>query len=110
MTTGATMTDMTDRFAVLTDTPENVDPAMPDVPAAIWLALVQAIVGLLVAFGIDVDQGLQDAIVQLVTVLAVVIPLADSWLRGKRNERLAAVQVARLTPVAPVVVNNAPKD
>ena len=109
MTPGATMQAMTDSFEVLTETSETTEPATPDVPAAIWLTLIQAIIGLLVAFGVDVGQDLQDAIVQLVTVLAVVIPLADTWLRGKRNERLAIVQAARLAP-AGVIVNNAPKD
>lgn len=58
--------------------------ATPDITKAQVLAVLQAIIGLLVAFGIDVDQELQDAIVQLVTAVAVVLPLADALIRNGR--------------------------
>lgn len=80
-----------------TATLESTDqPPQPDVPAAVVIAFVQAVIGLLVAFGLDVTDELQDAIVQLTTVALVVIPLADAWLRGKRNERLARERVASI--------------
>lgn len=72
------------------------DPSTPDVPAAVIIAFVQAVVGLIVAFGVNVSDELQDAIVQLTTTALVVIPLADAWLRGKRNERLAIQRAAEL--------------
>jgi hypothetical protein len=71
------------------------EPAMPDVPAAMIVALAQAVIGLVVAFGVGVTPELQSAIVQLITVLAVVIPTADAWIRGKRNDRLATERAAR---------------
>lgn len=68
--------------------------ATPDVTTVQVITLVQAVVGLLLAFGLDVSSELQAAIVQLVTAVAVVLPLADAFIRngrargGSRRERM----------------------
>lgn len=81
------------------------DPAMPQIPPSIWVALAQAIVGLFVAFGLDIPQAATDAIVDLVTALAVAIPTLDVVLRAFRSRYFiakvkaeAAVAVAQQPP------------
>lgn len=64
-------------------------PNMPDLTKAQIVAFVGAIVGLAAAFGLDVSQGLQDAIVQLVTALVVILPIADAVIRHGRSRALA---------------------
>lgn len=109
MTPGATMPDMNERIAVL---PEDIveEPNEPKVPPGIYIALVTGITGLLAAYGLPVPERAEDSIVQIVTALVVIIPLAESWLRGKRNDRHAVVQAARAqAPVSTTIVNNNPE-
>lgn len=74
---------------------------------AAFAAVVTPVVGLAVAFGVDVSKAQQDAIVQFLTVglpaVIVAALLADAWLRGKRNERAGMVEAAAVSP-APVVL------
>lgn len=56
----------------------------PDVTPAQIIAIVQAVVALVVAFGVGVSDELQSAIVQLSTALVVFLPLADAHLRNGR--------------------------
>lgn len=56
----------------------------PDITTAQIVALVQAVIGLVVAFGFGVSDDLQDAIVQLCTAVVVFLPLADSVVRNGR--------------------------
>jgi hypothetical protein len=67
---------------------------MPDITKAQVVAIVGAIFGLLAAFGLPVGQDVQDAIVQVVTALAVVIPAADAFIRNGRS-KVAAVEAAK---------------
>lgn len=60
--------------------------SMPDITKAQVLAIMQALVGLAAAFGLDVSPATQDAIVQVVTALAVVIPAADALIRHGRSK------------------------
>lgn len=65
-------------------------PPMPKVSAAIYVTLAQAVIGLVVAFGVDVSEDLESAIVQLITVLAVAIPAWDAYVRANRARYFAA--------------------
>ena len=104
------MNRMTDHEYVSATVDDIVEPNEPKVTPGIWLTLVTGIVGLLAAYGLEVPQDAQDAIVQIVTALVVIIPLAEAWLRGKRNERHAVVQAARASaPVSQTIVNNNPE-
>lgn len=62
----------------------------PDITKAQAVAIVQALIALVVAFGLDVSPEARDAIVQLATVLAAVLPLADAGVRRKRAEVVRA--------------------
>lgn len=95
--TGASMTATHTTTRAIVTTGE-LDPPMPKVSAAIFVTLAQAILGLVVAYGIGVSDELQAAIVQLVTVLTVAIPAWDAWVRGNRARYFAA-------KVAPTVQN-----
>lgn len=92
------MTSMTETPAYETLTLEPIieQPAEPKVPPGIYLALVTGITGLLAAYGLPIPERAEDSIVQIVSALVVIIPLAEAWLRGKRNDRHASVQAARL--------------
>lgn len=59
--------------------------ATPDITKAQAVALVQAVLALTVAFGADVTQAQQDAILQLSVVLAAVLPLSDAVIRNGRS-------------------------
>ena len=56
----------------------------PDFTTAQVVTLIQAVIGLIVAFGLPVSAELQEAIIQLVTAVAVVLPLADAFIRNGR--------------------------
>jgi hypothetical protein len=56
----------------------------PDVTTAQVVTLIQAVIGLVIAFGFPVSDDQRDAIVQLVTAVAVVLPLADAIIRNGR--------------------------
>lgn len=58
--------------------------ATPDVTTAQIIALVQAVIGLCLAFGLPISDELSAAIVQLVTAALVVLPLADAYVRSGR--------------------------
>ncbi len=73
------------------------DPKTPAVPALIWVTLAQAVIGLAVAFGLGVSAEQRDAIVTLVTALAVVIPLADAHIRNGRARYYAAKAAPTVT-------------
>lgn len=96
-------------------------PAMPNVPPLAAIAVAQFVVGLLAAFGLDVSEQLQAAILQGSTAALIILPLAEAWLRGRRATAYATVHAAavgaqatiaaaELAPVAPpaAVVQNAP--
>ena len=57
----------------------------PDVTKAQLIALVQAVLGVAAAFGMDLSDEQRDAILQLVGQLGVALILADAGLRGARN-------------------------
>lgn len=109
MTPGATMPDMNERATVLHG--EVVEePSEPKVPPGIFIALVTGVFGLLAAYGLPLPERAEDSIVQIVSALVVIIPLAEAWLRGKRNERHAIVQAAiAQRPAAGIIVNNNPE-
>lgn len=56
----------------------------PDITPAQLVALVQAVVAIAVAYGAPVPPEARDAIVQLATVLAAVLPLGDAAIRRGR--------------------------
>lgn len=56
----------------------------PDITPAQVIAVVQAIVALFAAFGLDLSQRQQDAVLQLSTALLVFLPLADAIIRNGR--------------------------
>lgn len=65
----------------------NPDPeviTMPDVTKADVLAIIQAVVAVLVAFGLNLTEVQQASILGLATALAVALPLADAKRRSKR--------------------------
>lgn len=62
----------------------------PDITPAQIVSVVLALIGMLVAFGLNVSKAQQDAIVQVITVGFPAFLIADSYLRGKRNEAAAA--------------------
>jgi multisubunit Na+/H+ antiporter MnhB subunit len=59
--------------------------ATPDITKAQLVAVAQAIIGLAVAFGLDVSPHTRDAIIQLCTVIALVLPIADAVIRHGRS-------------------------
>ena len=63
---------------------EDHELATPDITTAQVVAVVQSVVGLLVAFGAPITSEQSAAILQLVTALAVVLPLADAIIRSGR--------------------------
>lgn len=71
-------------------------PSMPDTPRAVIVALAQAALGIAVAFGLDLTVEQQQAILGLVTALAVAIPLSDAWIRHGRAGYFAAVDQAKV--------------
>lgn len=65
----------------------------PDITKAQIIALVQAVLALVVAFGIDLTDDQTTAIIGLAGALAVVLPLADAIIRNGRS-RIYAAHVA----------------
>jgi hypothetical protein len=57
----------------------------PDVTKVQIIALVQAVIGLLAAFGLDLSKAQSEAILELTGQLGVALILADAALRGMRN-------------------------
>lgn len=62
----------------------------PDITKAQVIALVQAVLALVVAFGIDLTDDQTTAIIGLAGALAVVLPLADAIIRNGRSRVYAA--------------------
>lgn len=56
----------------------------PDVTTGQIIALVQAVLGLVVAFGAPLSSDQSEAIIQVVTALAVALPLSDAVIRNGR--------------------------
>lgn len=56
----------------------------PDTTTIQVVTLVQAVIGLLVAFGAPVSDEQAGAIIQVVTALSVSLPLADAVIRNGR--------------------------
>ena len=66
----------------------------PDITKAQVIALVQAVIALVVAFGIDLTDEQTTAIIGLAGALAIVLPLADAIIRNGRS-RIYAAHVAK---------------
>lgn len=66
------------------------DPATPKVTPGVWISLTTGIVGLLAAFGLDIPADAQDAMVQVVTALVLIIPAAEAYVRNGRARYFAA--------------------
>lgn len=56
----------------------------PDITRAQVVAIVQAALAIAVAYGFDIPPDARDALVQLATVLAAVLPLGDAVVRRGR--------------------------
>lgn len=69
----------------------------PDITPAQVVALVQAVLALIVAYGIDVPKDAQDAIVQLATILGGLLIAGDAVVRNGRA-RIEAARVANGQP------------
>lgn len=59
--------------------------ATPDISVAQVVAVVGAVLGVLVAAGLDISKDLQDAIISLITVLAPVLIAGDALIRHGRS-------------------------
>jgi hypothetical protein len=62
--------------------------ATPDITTAQIIAVVGAVIALAVAFGLDISQEKQDAIRNLVLVLAPVLIAADGLIRHGRSRAM----------------------
>lgn len=63
----------------------------PDITAAQIVAIIQACVAFIVAFGAPLTTVQQEAIIQLATVLAAALPLSDAAIRRGRARVAEAV-------------------
>jgi hypothetical protein len=72
--------------------------SMPDITKAQVLAIVQALIGLAAAFGLDVSPATRDAIVQVVTAFAIILPAADALIRHGRSKVAVAHVQANTAP------------
>jgi drug/metabolite transporter (DMT)-like permease len=68
----------------LSSTTHDEQLATPDVTTIQVVAVVQAFIGLLVAFGAPVSHEQEQAIIGLCTALAVALPIADAIIRNGR--------------------------
>lgn len=62
----------------------------PDITRAQTIAIVQAILAVLVAFGVNLSEQQQTALLGLSAAVAVVLPLADAIIRNGRAKIVAA--------------------
>lgn len=69
----------------LPDSSSEVTTMRPDITKVQIIALVQAVIGLLTAFGLELTQEQRDAIIDLVGQLGIALILADAGLRAARN-------------------------
>lgn len=65
----------------------------PDITKAQIVALVQAIIGVLVAFGAPITEAQSVALIALAAVVATVLVREDARIRQARNQR-AAIEAA----------------
>lgn len=68
---------------------------MPDITRAQTVALVQAVIAVVVAFGVDLSDAQVTALIGLAGAIAVVLPLADAIIRNGRSRIAAAEQANR---------------
>lgn len=61
----------------------------PDISPAQIVAIVGSIIAVAVAAGLDISNDLQNAIIDLVTVLAPLLILGDSVIRHGRSRALS---------------------
>lgn len=66
-------------------------PATPNVTTAQVIAVVQAVIALAMSFGLSITAEQSAAIIQLSTAIAVVLPLADAYLRRGRAIYYASI-------------------
>lgn len=71
---------------------------MPDITPAQIVAVVGAIIGVLVSSGVDMTQQLQDAILNLVTILSSALVVGDAVVRHGRSRALAPPPVVMTPP------------
>lgn len=62
----------------------------PDITKAQLIALVQAILAVVVAFGVNLSQAQQTALLGLAGAVAIVLPMADAIIRNGRARIVAA--------------------
>jgi hypothetical protein len=65
----------------------------PDITLAQIVAVLLSVFGMAAAFGLDISQGKQDAIVDFITVMAPIVVAADAFIRHGRS-KVAAAEVA----------------
>lgn len=70
----------------------------PDITLAQILTVVGSALALGAAFGLDLSQEKQDAILQFVTVFAPVALVADAYIRNGRSRVAAAKASPRSAP------------
>jgi hypothetical protein len=71
----------------------------PDITKAQLLAVVQAVIGLVVAFGAPISDEQTQAIIQLCTALAVTLPLADAHVRNGRAQNAMAISSGKAVEI-----------
>jgi len=64
----------------------------PSVTTIQIVAVVQASIGLLVAFGAPLTSEQSDAIIQVVTALCVALPLSDAVIRNGRARNAGEIE------------------
>lgn len=64
----------------------------PDITTAQIVAIAQALLGAVAAFGAPVTDAQSVALIALVAVIATVLMHADKGIRKSRNERVAAIE------------------
>ena len=77
---------------------------MPDITKAQIVALVQAVLATLVAFGFDITKDQQDALLQLTGLIGVALVLADAHIRNGRAKVIAQREAHAMvngTPIKP---------
>jgi hypothetical protein len=63
--------------------------ATPDITPAQLVAIAGAILGVLVAGGLDISEDLQEQIIDLITVLAPLLVVGDAAIRHGRSRAFA---------------------
>lgn len=80
----------------------TVTAQAPATLAGACLAIVQASVGLVIAFGVIVNQGERDAISNLVVALGLALPLAGAAIDHARHISRSAVTSAAIRQGPPL--------